>query len=162
MAKTSFVLRALNLLGLEDILNLSEILHVKQIVRKKAAGEELIVWEETEDTVHTKPLNLKAPDQDAKILDFPKVATQLPHTPAQISPSDSEQGEETYALMPSELVMWQRELGRQTGERQHKRDAFNGYSKATEMFVAKDTGAEGKPKNRVVSTNGVLVNKKQA
>ncbi len=158
MAKTSFVLQALNLLGLEDILKLSEILHVKQIVRKKAAGEELIVWEETEDTAQATPAKPKIADTEAKILEFPKVAKQVP----QNNSPEGEENEEPSTLISSDLVMWQRELGRQTGERLQKRDAFNGYNRATEMLVAKETSSEGKLKNRIVSTNGVLVNKKQA
>ena len=41
-------------------------------------------------------------------------------------------------------------------------DAFKGYRKSTEMYVVKTPTHEGKDKIRFASTNGVLVNKKQA
>jgi hypothetical protein len=158
LAKNSIVLQALNLLGLEDILKLSKILHVKQIARNKAVGEELIVWEETEDLVQSKPAKPKPADTEAKILEFPKVYKQE----TQNNSPEADEREETSTLISSDLVMWQRELGRQTGEKLQKRDAFSGYNRATEMLVSKETGLEGKSKNRIVATNGVLVNKKQA
>ncbi len=158
MAKSSFVLRALNLLGLDDILKLSEILHVKQIIRQKAAGEELIVWEESEVSTPQAPPVAKPTEAEAKVLEFPAFKKHIPEKTV----AEGEESEEASTLVSSDLVMWQRELGRQTGERLHKRDAFKGYNRSTEMLVASDTSSEGKPKSRIVATNGVLVNKKQA
>ena len=60
MKKTNFVLRALNLYGLEEILKLSKAMIVKQVPLKKAAGEELIVWD------------------DAPSLETPKAAAAAP------------------------------------------------------------------------------------
>ncbi len=45
MAKP-FVLRALKILGLEEILNIAEVPKMKKTALKKAAGEELISWDD--------------------------------------------------------------------------------------------------------------------
>jgi hypothetical protein len=151
LAKTSFILQALNILGLEDILRLSEILHVKQTIQKKAAGEELIVWDESSEIPPAKRAS-----SGTKVLEFPKTKQEAVEPPA------APPAEDGPSLIHTDLLMWQREMGRQTGELLHKRNAFKGYNRASEMYVVKESEREGKEKSRVVATNGVLVNKKQA
>lgn len=157
MPKNSFVLQALKILGLEDILKLSEVLHVKQVPLKKAAGEELIVWDEdAPDKVFQK-----APREEGKVLSFPKktaVQDLTAFTPEPEIPKE----ELAPSFVTSDLVLWQREISRDAGENIVKLDAFKGYKKANEMYVVKTKMAEGKDKMRFASTNGVLVNKKQA
>lgn len=158
MAKSSFVLRALKILGLEEMLKLSEVLHVKQTSLKKAAGEELIVWDDapTENTP-------RHPREEAKVLEFQRKKTihELPKFQEAPEPKAKEE-EPVPGLITSDLVLWQRELSKQTPEAASKTDAFKGYRKSTEMYVVKTSTPEGKDKIRFASTNGVLVNKKQA
>lgn len=156
MTNSSFVLRALKILGLEEMLKLSEVLHVKQAPLKKAAGEELVVWDDSE-SIHELPKKTR-PKEEAKILEFPK------KTLADLAPEPELEGKEgeDSGLLHSEVVLWQREITRQTGDTVHKKDAFKGYRKATEMYVVKTSDVDGKDKIRFASTNGVLINKKQA
>lgn len=158
MAKTSYVLQALKILGLEEILKLSEVLHVKQVPLKKAAGAELIVWDDADLKSH--PKKNPEPREEAKILPFPK-KTINELIPMQ-DDAPPKEDENPTNLMTSEVVLWQRELSKQSGETSHKMDAFKGYKKSTEMYVVKTPTLEGKDKIRFASTNGVLVNKKQA
>ncbi len=156
MAKTSYVLQALKILGLEEMLKLSDVLHVKQVRLKKAAGGELIVWDDAD--LNVQPRN--APREEAKVLAFPKkTISQLLPLQDEAPPKEEES---TPNLFTSDVVLWQRELSKLSGETSHKMDAFKGYKKSTEMYVVKTPTNEGKDKIRFASTNGVLVNKKQA
>lgn len=158
LSKSLFVLRALKILGLDEMLKLSEVLHVKQAPLKKAAGEELVVWDDSEPV--PKQQKRSNPEKDAKVLEFPKktiadmASVPEPH-------SDLKEGEDSN-LLNSEVVLWQKEISRQAGDSVHKKDAFKGYKKSTEMYVVKTSDIDGKDKIRFASTNGVLVNKKQA
>ena len=159
MSKSSFVIRALRILGLEEMLKLSEVLQVRQVPLKKAAGAELVAWDDAVEEVATsKPSPVQ---QDAQVLPFPK--RSIREIEPQVEPEKAgeveSQGE---TLLSSDIVLWQRELTRQTGDNVQKLDAFKGYRKSTEMYVVKTQDFEGKSKIRFASTNGVLINKKQA
>lgn len=156
MAKSTFVLRALKILGLPEILKLSEVLHAKQVPLKKAAGEELIVWD---DDIEIAPKKHQKEAPEAKVLPFPKkTISDLEPLPEE---SNIESSEEDTSLMSSDLVLWQREVIRHNGGKT-KLEAFKGYKKSTEIYVVKTHENEGKEKIRFASTNGVLINKKQA
>ncbi|WPU65306.1 hypothetical protein [Peredibacter starrii] len=164
MSKSSFVLRALKILGLEEMLKLSEVLHVKQVPLKKAAGEELIVWDDepVQKPVHrTVSAPTPGPQTEARVLNFPKkTITDLAPQVEEDKPEDAKTEESTF--LSSEIVLWQREIARSTDTAVHKLDAFKGYNKATEMYVVKTPSVDGKDKIRFAETNGVLINKKQA
>lgn len=156
MSKPSFVLRALKILGLEEMLKLSEVLHVKQAPLKKAAGEELIVWDDAPAAVPKKTSK-----EEARVLSFPKKTIHdLAPMPEEVP--DKEDDKERPNFLTSDMVLWQREIAKTNGDNVHKLDAFKGYKKSTEMYVVKTPTPEGKDKIRFASTNGVLVNKKQA
>lgn len=155
LAKSSFVLRALKILGLEEMLKLSAILQIKEPVLKKAAGDELIVWDDASVPVLEKKKNT----EDGKVLTFPKKTIQ---DMAKLPEPEGKPGEEPSSLLHSDLVLWQREISKQSGDNVHRLDAFKGYKKSTEMYVVKESSVDGKDKIRFASTNGVLVNKKQA
>ncbi|WP_408098248.1 hypothetical protein ACJVC5_04865 [Peredibacter sp. HCB2-198] len=168
MAKSSFVLRALKILGLEEMLKLSEVLHVKQAPLKKAAGEELIVWDEEpvqKPVKRTVSAPTSGPQErevtEARVLNFPKksIADLAPQVEEE-RPEDAKTEDSTF--LSSEVVLWQREIARSTETAVHKLDAFKGYHKATEMYVVKTPTVDGKDKIRFAETNGVLINKKQA
>lgn len=156
MSKSSFVLRALKILGLEEMLKLSEVLHVKQVPLKKAAGDDL-VWDSTEPI--QRPQRRIHREEEAKVLEFPKKTIKdLAPVPEPVEAKDGDSPN----LLDTDIVLWQREISRQTGDTFHRMDAFKGYRKSTEMYVVKTADVEGKDKIRFASTNGVLVNKKQA
>lgn len=160
MKKTNFVLRALNLYGLEEILKLSKAMNVKQVPLKKAAGEELIVWDDAPglDT----PRASAAPE--AKVLPFAKSKSPFisQEEIEEAKALEAKKKEESSTFLTSELVLWQREISRDSEESIQKLDAFKGYQRSTEMYVVKTQTLEGKEKIRFASTNGILVNKKQA
>jgi hypothetical protein len=154
LSKSSFVLRALKILGLEEMLKLSEILHAKEAPLKMAAGEELIAWN---DASEKKPHKTKS--DEGKVLAFPKKTIQ---DMARLPEEETQAPEDPQTLFHSDLVLWQREISKQSGDNIHRQDAFKGYKKSTEMYVVKESSVDGKDKIRFASTNGVLVNKKQA
>lgn len=156
MAKSTFVLRALKILGLPEIHKLAEVLQVKQVPLKKAAGEELIIWDDAEKVA---PKKYQKAEAEGKVLAFPK---QTINDLRPLEEETPESNEDTPDFLSSDLVLWQREISRQTGGTVHKLDAFKGYKKATEIYVVKTPDHDGKDKIRFASTNGVLVNKKQA
>lgn len=156
MSKSTFVLRALKILGLEEMLKLSQVLHVKQVPLKKAAGEELIVWDDAPEIAPKKTSH-----EEAKVLSFPK-KTIHDLAPMQEESPEKEEDKERPNFLTSDMVLWQREIAKTNGENVHKLDAFKGYKKSTEMYVVKTPTVDGKDKIRFASTNGVLVNKKQA
>lgn len=159
MAKTSFILRALGLLGLEEILKLSEVVIERQIPLKKAAGEDLLAW--SEPTTKKKPR--QQPEEEARILSFPKKSVhdfselEDPNRP----PPPNDDGEKP-SLLSSDMLLWQREISKETGGALKKVDAVKGYQKSTQMYVVKTESPEGKQKIRFASTDGILVNKKQS
>jgi hypothetical protein len=158
MAKTSFVLHALRILGLEEMLKLSEVLQVKQIPLKKVAGDDLVTWDDEAGSLPKKA------QPEAKVLEFPKERSFRPGpTSLDKEVETSEKSEDpSLNIYPSEILIWQRELGKDSGELLHKKDAVKGYKRATDMYVVKTQGLEGKETIRFATTNGVLVNKKQA
>lgn len=155
MSKPSFVLHALKILGPEEVLKLSQVLRIKQVPLKKAAGEELIVWDDAPEEPKKKVIA-----EENNVLSFPK-KTVHDHAPLQPEMKESEE-EEGPGLITSELVLWQREMSRHNEDNVHKMDAFKGYKKSNEMYVVKESNKEGKDSIRFASTNGVLINKKQA
>ena len=158
MSKSHYVLRALKILGLEEMLNLSQVLQ-KQVPLKKAAGEELMVWDEAQPEAPKR--SLKEPE--ARVLEFPKKnLKQITQEVGLEDPAQPEGEPEASHVLSSEMILLQREITKNTGETVQKIDAFKGYRKSTEMYVVKTPTIDGKDKIRFASTNGVLINKKQA
>lgn len=168
MGESSYVLKSLRILGLEEILKLSQALQAKQVPLKKAAGEDLVVWD-------GPPQKQKKNQEEApaKILEFPKKRSfeetgpekEAPVTAADLKPTEEyvpHEQKEVPHFVSSEMLLWQRELSKEVETSTHKKDAMKGYQRATEMYVVKSQDHEGKEKIRFASTNGVLVNKKQA
>jgi hypothetical protein len=158
MNKNPFVLKALKILGLEEMLKLAEILNSKAQPMKKAAGEDLIVWNEPE--AQPTPKKKEHQHSEAKILSF-----KAPKPTDEELEAKAEQDkikENPIHLVTAEMMMWQKELTKDSEVSLQKRDAMNGYKKSTEMYVVKTTEVDGKEKIRIASTRGVLVDKKQA
>lgn len=155
-APVSFVLKALRILSLDEMKRLSEILKVRVSAPKKAAGGELIVWDDEEEVSEHQP----APEKNATIIPFPK-KTINEIEPLEIKNQDAVSDDQS-SFVHTDLMLWQREISRHSDENVHRNEAFKGYKKSTEMYIVKESTIDGKDKIRFASTNGVLVNKKQA
>ncbi len=158
----SYVLKALRILGLEEILKLSKAAFVKPVFMKRAAGEDLIVWSDA-------PENIDKPEgptlNDGTVLPFKQ--KQPPPSSFLEPASNSEKAPASLAETPcniqsSEFILWNREQTKTTSSPVLKKEAAKEYAKSTEMYVVKTSTIEGKDKIRFADTNGVLVNKKQA
>lgn len=158
MAK-SYVIKALRILGLEEILKLSKAAFVKPVFMKRAAGEDLIVWGDA-------PENIDKPEGNAGIvLPFKKKQTAPLSFPEPASNNEKPQAnlaETPCNIQSSEFILWNREQTKTASSPVLKKEAAKEYAKSTEMYVVKTSTIEGKDKIRFADTNGVLVNKKQA
>ncbi len=155
MAK-SFVLSALRIFGLEEILNLSRVNNISGAIYKKAAGEELVSWGDAPEKAMHNHFSKQQPDN---VLLFKKDRFEpLPENRTLVDSAH----EEPSNLISSEFILWQRELTKDSGTTVLKKEAVRGYSKANEMYVVKTPTNEGKDKIRFAATNGVLIDKKQA
>lgn len=158
LKKPSFVLQALKILGLDDILKLAEAVQHKHSALKKAAGEELIVWDDAPKKAATKV------EEKGKVLSF-KERMSLAPPPPEDPPTEENKAEEdpnNPHFVPSDMLLWQREMSKETSEVTSKAEAMKGYKKATEIYLVKTQSREGQEKIRFLSTQGVLINKKQA
>lgn len=166
MAK-SFVLKALRIFGLEEMLKLAESVRVKSVAPKKAAGGEFIIWDDASEVPAAKGKTPR-PDED-NVLPFKKNPSPdlgpgerpEPHLPSQ-NVAGKEMEELPAEFSSTDFLLWQRELSKDSGAPLAKKEAVKGYSKSTEMYIVKTPLEDGKEKIRFASTNGVLVNKKQA
>lgn len=153
MAK-SFVMQALRIFSLEEMLSLSQARVAKTSLLKKAAGEDLVVWNDAPE---------KAPSKhEDNLLPFKKPSSFAKEAEPQAQAENSgSENEASTSVSTTDFLLWQRELTKETSI-PTKKDAFKGYSRATEMYIVKSSTPEGKEKIRFASTRGVLVNKKQA
>lgn len=159
----SYVLKALKIFGLEEMLKLSQAaLKAKPMAMKKAAGAELIVWDDAPNT----PPSPKTAEEDPKdnVLAFKKPSVKVTEMEEPVADPHAPEGkpdESASSFYSSEFLLWQRELTKDSSAPMTKKEAVKGYSKATEMYVVKTASHDGKEKIRFASTNGILVNKKQ-
>jgi hypothetical protein len=150
-----YVLRALSILGPEEILKLAHVLHREEVSFKQASGDDIVSWGATRPTPKKKEAR---PETEAKILHFSRPAPQVEEKIE--APGESES--EGQQLMSSDVILMQREISRESTSGGQKSSARSGYQKATEMYVVKSKTIDGKEKIRFASTDGVLINKKQA
>jgi len=158
----SFVLKALKIFGLEEMLKLSQTGLSKQVSLKRAAGEDLIVWN---DAVDSEPSPVQHKEIKDNVLPFKKPSSDSPSSfepmpdPNLVS---SEASEAESTIQTTDFMLWNRELTKDSGAAGLKRGATKEYAKSTEMYIVKTSTIDGKEKIRFASTHGVLVNKKQA
>lgn len=156
----SFVLQALKIFGLEEMLKLSQTGQVKAAMLKKAAGAELIVWDDAPEPEE----HIKEEKPQATILPFKKQFSEQTEVAGPIPDPQLAQGkpsEESANFYSSEFMLWHRELSKDSTA-PFKKDAVRGYARSTEMYVVKTPTIDGKEKIRFAGTNGILVDKKQA
>ena len=150
-----YVLRALCILGPEEILKLAHVLNREEVTFKKASGDDVVVWKQ--EKVSAKKEEAR-PRTEAKVLQFSRPASVIEER-AEKTPEDLSDDSQ---IMSSEVILIQREIARETSSEGQKASAKSGYSRANDMYILKSQSLDGKEKIRFASTNGVLVNKKQA
>lgn len=158
----SYVLKALRILGLEEILKLSKAAFVKPALMKKAAGEDLIVWSDAPDNQEAQ---IPDEDQMGTVLPFNKHVSDFnKFSEAELDPSKTKEKpvESQGNIQSTEFMLWNREQPKDSNSAVSKKEAAKEYAKSTEMYVVKTSTVEGKEKIRFANTNGVLVDKKQA
>ncbi len=150
-----YVLRALCILGPEEILKLAHVLNREEVSFKKASGDDVIFWKQEITAAKKREAR---PETEAKILQFKRPTPVV----EEASQNVSEETSPELKILSSEVILIQREISRETSTEVHKSAAKSGYSKASEMYVVKSKTLDGKQNIRFASTNGVLINKKQA
>jgi hypothetical protein len=158
----SYVLKALRIFGLEEILKLSKSALVRPSLMKRAAGEDLIVWNDASD----EEIQAKSPEEKlAIVLPFKNRSGDCNKISEPQSETNKIKGpplEASTQIYSSEFMLWGKELSKESSSAILKKDAAKEYARSTEMFVVKTSTVDGKDKIRFASTNGVLVDKKQA
>lgn len=155
----STVLSILKLLTPAGLSRLAGIGSVK-LKPKMAAGAELLVWDEEE-----------APVKEARVLDFPtsgknalgqigilSAAEQQAMQAAAIAAAKKSESSET------DFIIGEREKFKDTEDKLSKQNGLASYQKSSDMalFRVTVTDAKGKERSQLTSSQGVLVNKKQA
>ncbi len=149
MSKNSFVLRALKILGLEDILKLSELLKRHQGPLEKVTP---LKKAEPPDPL---PKSSERDTGESNLLTFPGKT--------QVNEKTPEENENKPQLSPeSELFLLQIELSKHHDGTVQRLDALKEYKKTSESYQVQITSDDGKSVRKVISTNGILINKKQA
>ncbi len=156
MTKSSYVLKALSILGPDEILKLSEVMHHKHNSLKRAAGEDLVVWDES------FPVSRSKKPPGAKILPFPKDLLKELAPPDEVVEIPEVDQNSTEIFNDTELVLRQRAINRSLDENSHKLDAVRGYKNSVDSYLVKSTAPEGVKEQRFASTCGVLLDKKIA
>lgn len=163
MAKSN-VLKALRIFSLEEMLGLSQAVNVKTVLLKKASGEDLLAWSDAPPTPAERHVENSDQGQGivlpfkAKLKDFSKISESAPV----VEDVEIETEKSTSSLFSTESMLWSMELAKESSAPILKKDAAKEYARSTEMYVVKTSTIEGKDKIRFASTNGVLVDKKQA
>ncbi len=150
-----YVLRALCILGPEEILKLAHVLHREEVSFKRASGDDVVVWKQERSQAPKKKEPSSSPE--GRVLPFTRPSS-IPEPQVETIVENLDEAQ----ILSSEVVLLQREIARESGTGGQKAAATLGYQKATEMYVVKSQTLDGKEKMRIASTNGVLVDKKQA
>lgn len=156
MSKGSNVLKALCILGPEEILKLSEVVHQKHQALKKAAGEDLVVWGEDSKEVRAKK------SVGAKILPFPESILKSAEPEDNIRAEKSNSSGADTEVDTTELLLKQREINRTLEDSTHKLEAANGYKQSTSSYLVHTVSVDGVKEHRHARTTGVLIDKKIA
>lgn len=156
----SYVMKALRIFSFEEMLNLSQSALVRPIQLKKAAGEDLVFWSDASDEeVSEKEKEAEMPDNVLSFKkDFRPIEEEITSDQKQPQKKSDEQ---VSHIISTDFVLLNREMAKESAS-SVKKEAARGYARATEMYVVKSANIEGSESIRFASTNGVLVDKKQA
>lgn len=148
----------MSILGPEEIQKLAHGLQREELGLKRASGDGMIFWKDHKAAPPKKP---KAPEKEGKVLAFARPEMKA-EPPSEESEETSEEESKDGNLLSAEVILLQREITREATTANQKSSARAGYQRATEMYVVKTKSLDGKEKIHFASTNGVLINKKQA
>lgn len=154
----SSVLKALRILGPEEILKLSETHQERNVLNKKAVGGEFIVWDEQ---ITPRPPGRKSnpkksqTESVAQIIPFPQGSYSQAQT-------QNDKQDESRDLLSSEDLLKERNSAKISEENAKKNEAFKKYANSNKTLAVKSLDIDGKTDVREVSTQGVLINKKVA
>jgi len=151
MGKANSILRALSILTLEDILKLSSL------------EEEILAFEQVAGAEWGQPVPVKRHSQEAKVLSFP-----TDHQGIKVKDLEAlrEEGEESELGNLNELsmdfILSQRKLWKEGVKKLGLMTAVEEYLNHLQMISIKEESTEGKSRIRFISTQGLLINKKQS
>jgi hypothetical protein len=152
LSQKSFVLRALKILGLEEILKLSELLKkneepLKQVVSPETS-QDSGPHEDAHETLGKGAADvLVFPSKDQSHYSGPLAETEL---------SESQLSDE------SELFLLKLEYSKLHEGTVQRLDALREYQKTSQTYQIQKKTGDGKSVRKIISTNGILINKKQA
>lgn len=165
----SLLLKIFRLITPDDLGVLAETLEESHLELKKAAGSELL---SCDSEPHSSP-------KSARVIQFPK----KDHHEETIVDKESlaeigvlsgkeqrerkiieEEEEKRHSPSESDLLLEEREKFKESEEKIYKRTGFACYQRSSDLSLYRVTSTDtaGKEKSRLTSSQGVLVNKKQA
>lgn len=163
----SLILTIFRLLTPQDLGQLTETLKSRKASHKLAAGAELLVWDDDER---------EAPRQEGRVLSFPSkeptaagpvsleqigvVSAQEQKARLKAAEAEAEKDKPS----ESDFLIEEREKFKESEEKIFKQSGFACYQRSSDLSLYRVTVTDdkGKEKTRLTSTQGVLVNKKQA
>jgi hypothetical protein len=160
LSEKSFVLRALKILGLEEILKLSELLKRNQGSLKKVVPTETS-QEDASYEGASRPLEKGL----SEVLIFP-TKHQGPNSDL-IPEGEGHKSQLTDEINDkltdeSELFLLQHEYSKLHEGTVQRLDALREYQKIAQTYQVQQKSDDGKSVRKIISTNGILINKKQA
>jgi len=155
LSKKSFVLQALNIYDLDDVLQLSSILLEKRVPLKRVAGESF------EFSLETSVDNMGSRSEKKTIKSDNIASLKLVDLDARKKEKEEQERKDFDSKLNSELLLWQREASKNPGDSIKKVDAAQGYKQNSQIYIVNQDTSEGKNKLKFASTRGVLVDKKQ-
>jgi len=151
LSKKSFVLKALYIYDLDDVLQLCSILLEKKVPLNRAVGDGFETMGSNMGTRSAKKTTKADNIASLKLVDLD----------ARKKEKEEQERKEFDTKLNSELLLWQREASKAPGDSIKRVDAANGYKQSSQLYVVKQETSDGKNKLKFASTRGVLVDKKQ-
>ena len=151
MGNSNSVLRAISVLSLEEILKLS------------SSEEEILAFEQVAGGEWSSAPQARRPSSPAKILSFPSpekkanLARDLEPLPEEGESLDLEGLQE----LSLDFILSQRELWKRGVQSLGLATAIEEYLRQLQVISIKESSDEGKEKIRFITTQGLLINKKQ-
>ena len=169
----SLLLKIFRLITPDDLGVLAETLEVSHLELKKAAGSELL---SCDSEPHPSSKNVS---KNAKVIQFPKKDDHEETIVDKESLAEigvlsgkeqrerkkvEEEEEKRHSPSESDLLLEEREKFKESEEKIYKRTGFACYQRSSDLSLYRVTSTDtaGKEKSRLTSSQGVLVNKKQA
>jgi hypothetical protein len=162
LAKSLSVFRALGLLGPEEVSQLSLSSLEKISPLKKVVGQEFIVSEESSSKLQNVSKKQLRDSGGSRVLQF---SEHLNAGDEGVQSNDENHGSTDQSsphFMSADILLWQRSVSKSTEEKLHKQEALKEYGQSGHHFSVKKNLEDGKEKITIASTQGILIDKKQA